>query len=143
MAKTVKTNSIAFHFKRRDFERWTNETLHDPTLARRISKLKKIQSEEKLREEKVRALIYQITKNRLGELKNMLPDKRHNVHSKTLKARKHKNTKETNTKATRKKDPSSSKRKARAKKLFKRRQNNFKYTHFLRVSASLQLLAKQ
>ena len=69
MAKTVNKNSITFHFERHDFERWTKETLHDPTLARRISKLKKSQSEGELSEEKARTLIYQITKNRLAELK--------------------------------------------------------------------------
>jgi len=42
MIKTVNEQSITFHFERYEFERWTNETLHDPTLARRISKLKKI-----------------------------------------------------------------------------------------------------
>ena len=93
MIKTVNEQSITFHFERYDFERWTNETLHDPTLARRISKLKKSQSEGELSEEKVRTLIYQITKNRLAELKKRLPDKRHNAHLKSAKSKKHKNTK--------------------------------------------------
>ena len=93
MIKTVNEQSITFHFERYDFERWTNETLHDPTLARRISKLKKSQSEGELSEEKVRTLIYQNTKNRLAELKKRLPDKRHNAHLKSAKSKKHKNTK--------------------------------------------------
>ena len=69
----INEKSIIFHFERHDFERWTHGTLHDPTLARRINKLKKSPTGEKLSEEKVRTLIHQITKNRIKELKNRLP----------------------------------------------------------------------
>ncbi len=86
----VDEKSIIFHFERHDFERWIHGTLHDPTLARRINKLKKLQTEEKLSEEKVRTLIHQITKNRIKELKNRLPKKLHEKHSKSTKAKKHK-----------------------------------------------------
>jgi hypothetical protein len=90
---TINKKSIIFHFERHDFERWTGGTLHDPTLARRINKLKKLQTEEELSEEKVRTLIHHITKNRIKELKNRLPNKRHKTHSKSTKAKKQKNTK--------------------------------------------------
>jgi uncharacterized membrane-anchored protein YjiN (DUF445 family) len=86
----VNEKSITFHFERHDFERWIHGTLHDPTLARRINKLKKLQTEEKLSEEKVRTLIHQITKNRIKELKNRLP--KNDIKS-IRKAPKRKNTK--------------------------------------------------
>ena len=91
----LNEKSITFHFERHDFERWTGGTLHDPTLARRINKLKKSKTEKKLTEEKVRTLIHHITKNRITELKNRLPNKRHKTYSKSTKAKKHKNTKRT------------------------------------------------
>ena len=100
--------SITFHFERHDFERWTHGTLHDPTLARRINKLKKSQTEEKLCEEKVRTLIHNITKNRITELKNRLPNKRHKTPSKSTKPKKRKNTRRTK-KVTTKKNTSSRK----------------------------------
>ena len=90
---TINEKSITFHFERHDFERWTHGTLHDPTLARRINKLKKSQTEEKMSEEKVRTLIHYITKNRITELKNRLPNKRHKTYSKSTKAKKHKKNK--------------------------------------------------
>ena len=71
----INEKSILFHFERYDFERWTGGTLHDPTLARRINKLKKLETEEKLSKEEVRTLIHNITKNRIIELKNRLPKK--------------------------------------------------------------------
>lgn len=88
---SVNEESITFHFERHDFERWIHGTLHDPTLARRINKLKKSQNEVKLSKEKVRTLIQQITKNRIKELKNRLPKKRPSKHSKSTKTKKHKN----------------------------------------------------
>jgi uncharacterized membrane-anchored protein YjiN (DUF445 family) len=87
MINTINKKSITFHLERHDFERWTNETLHDPTLARRINKLKKSQTEEKLSEEKVRTLIHHITKNRITELNNRLPNKQQKAHSKRAKAK--------------------------------------------------------
>ena len=74
---TINEKSIDFHFNRYDFERWTGGTLHDPTLARRINKLKKIQTIEEISEEKLRTIIYNITKNRLKELKNRRFNKNH------------------------------------------------------------------
>jgi hypothetical protein len=90
----INVKSLLFHIERHDFERWTHGTLHDPTLARRINKLIKSQTEEKLSEEKVRTLIQQITKNRIKELKSRLP-KNNTKSSRKAKAKKHKNTKRT------------------------------------------------
>ena len=73
----INEESIIFHYEHYDFERWTGGTLHDPTLARRINKLKKSETQEKMNEEEVRTLIYNITKNRIKELKNRLPKKKH------------------------------------------------------------------
>ncbi len=101
----INEKSITFHFERHDFERWTGGTLHDPTLARRINKLKKLQTEEKLSEEKVRTLIHHITKNRIKELENRLPNKRHKTYSKSTKAKKHKNTKRITKKNNKQKRP--------------------------------------
>ena len=106
---TINEKSIIFHFERHDFEQWIHGTLHDPTLARRINKLKKIQTEEKLSEEKVRTLIHQITKNRIKELKNRLPKRRHEKRSKSTKAKKHKNNQITIKKVIKKKNTSSRK----------------------------------
>ena len=75
--KTINEESINFHFDRYDFERWTGGTLHDPTLARRINKLKKSLTQEKMSEEKVRTLLHKITKQRLTELKNRRSKKQH------------------------------------------------------------------
>jgi hypothetical protein len=84
----INEKSILFHFDRHDFERWTGGTLHDPTLARRINKLKKLQTGEKLSEKKVRTMIHNITKKRIIELKNRLPNKRHKTTSKSNKVKK-------------------------------------------------------
>jgi hypothetical protein len=89
----INEESLMFHFERHDFERWTHGTLHDPTLARRINKLKNTQTKEKFSEEKVRTLIYQVTKNRIKELKNRLPKKRFKLHSKKTKTKKTQKTK--------------------------------------------------
>jgi len=67
---TINEESINFHFNRYDFERWIGGTLHDPTLARRINKLKNLITKEKMSEEKARTLLHNIAKNRLTELKN-------------------------------------------------------------------------
>jgi hypothetical protein len=49
---SVNEKSITFHFERYDFERWIGGTLHYPTLARRINKLKKSQTERKIERRK-------------------------------------------------------------------------------------------
>ena len=79
MINKINEKSIIFHFERYDFERWIGGTLHDPTLARRINKLKELETSEKLNKEKVRTLIHNITKNRITELKNRLPKKNTNL----------------------------------------------------------------
>lgn len=112
MTKTVNKKSIAFHFKRHDFERWAKETLRDPVLARRISNMKEPKSEEKLR-----AQIHKVSKNRLGELNKRLPKKRRSAHSQNVKIRKPKTTKKkTTTKRARKKATSSRKEKTKPKR---------------------------
>jgi hypothetical protein len=61
--RTINPRSVAFHFKRGDFERWVHEILHDATLARRIRKIKKSSSGKKLRGE-----IAKVVKKRLRAL---------------------------------------------------------------------------
>ena len=61
--KTVHPNSVTFHFKRGDFEKWIQEALHDATLARRVKRIKKSYSGKELRDK-----ISQIVKKRLEEL---------------------------------------------------------------------------
>jgi len=104
ITKTVNRKSIAFHFKRHDFERWIKETLYDPMLARRISNIKEPKSEEKLR-----AQIYKISKKRLGELGNRLHNKRRSARVQTVKVRK--------PKTTRKRTTSSRKAKTKPKRI--------------------------
>lgn len=95
MINTIDTKSIAFHFERDDFEIWTIKTLHDPTLARRLKKLKK--SKEKLSEERLRTLIYQITKKRINELKTRFSNRanknQHKSKNKKSKKTSHKSIK--------------------------------------------------
>lgn len=76
MTKSVDKNSIRFHFKRHDFERWIKETLRDPLLARRISSIKEPRSEEKLRNQ-----IHRVSKKRLKELNKSLHKKRHQAQT--------------------------------------------------------------
>ena len=112
MTKTVNKKSIAFHFNRHDFERWIKEALRDPVLAGRISNITESKSEEKLR-----AQIHKVSKNRLGELKNRLPKKRRSAHSQTVKIRTPKATKKkTTTREKRKKATSSRKVKTKPKR---------------------------
>jgi hypothetical protein len=47
----IPTESIAFHFKRKDFQNWIKHTIGDAALAARISKVKLGQSAEDLRKE--------------------------------------------------------------------------------------------
>jgi len=61
--KTVPANSVTFHFKRGDFEKWIQEILHDPTLAQRIKRIKKSYSGKELRDK-----ISQIVRKRLREV---------------------------------------------------------------------------
>ena len=80
LMKTVDKKAILFHFKRRDFERWIKETLCDPMLARRISKIKEPKSEEKLRNR-----IHKVSKKRVEELKKKFHKKRHRSQTKKIR----------------------------------------------------------
>lgn len=93
MINTIDIKSITFHFERNDFEIWINKTLHDPSLARRLKKLKKSKSKEEISEEKLRTLIHQITKKRMKELKNRFPDIGNKMQHKNIKIKKSKNIK--------------------------------------------------
>jgi hypothetical protein len=52
----VPMESIAFHFRRKDFEKWIKYTIKDVSLAERISKIKGEQSMEDLRKEIIRVV---------------------------------------------------------------------------------------
>jgi hypothetical protein len=47
----VPTESITFHFNRKDFQNWIKNTIKDAALAERISNAKREQSAEDLRKE--------------------------------------------------------------------------------------------
>ena len=52
----VPTESIAFHFHRKDFQNWIKYTIKDAALAERISRIKGEQSAEGLRKEILRTV---------------------------------------------------------------------------------------
>jgi hypothetical protein len=61
--KIVPTESISFHFQRRDFQKWVHYTIKDAALAERISRIKGEESAEGLRKETLRtveAVLHQI-----------------------------------------------------------------------------------
>ena len=62
--RTIDIKSVNFHFARKDFEKWLNDTVGDAELSRRISRISKETQGEKLRSE-----IIQVVKRRLDELK--------------------------------------------------------------------------
>ena len=62
--KTTPLNSIEFHLKRGDFERWIKETLGDEYLANRIGKI-----DRSIRGEGLRKTLQAIVKRRLDQLK--------------------------------------------------------------------------
>ena len=49
--KTIPTESITFHFQRKDFQKWIQYTIKDAALAERISRTKGEQSAEGRRKE--------------------------------------------------------------------------------------------
>ena len=49
--QTISTESITFHFRRKDFQNWIKYTIGDAALAGRISNAKQGQSAEDLRKE--------------------------------------------------------------------------------------------
>jgi len=68
--KVIDIKSVAFHFRRGDYERWVRETLHDAELARKLKKIKKSNSGEELRNKILRAV-----RKRLDELQKTLRKK--------------------------------------------------------------------
>jgi len=61
--KIVPTESITFHFQRKDFQKWIKYTIKDAALAERLNRTKGEQSAEGLRKEILRtveAVLYQI-----------------------------------------------------------------------------------
>jgi len=64
--KMIDIKSVTFHFERGDYERWVRETLHDLQLARRLKRVSKSNSGEKLRNK-----ILQVVRKRLDELQRM------------------------------------------------------------------------
>ena len=63
--KTIPAQSIQFHHRRGDFEKWIRGTLGDEYLAERISRIKSTQTEE------LRKKIDGIVKRRLNQLKRL------------------------------------------------------------------------
>lgn len=49
--QVIPTESIQFHFQRKDFQNWIKYTIKDATLAERITNAKREQSAEDLRKE--------------------------------------------------------------------------------------------
>jgi len=60
----VKLESLLFHLKRKDFQKWFKETLGDPELAKRMGRI--ASSNDK----KLRTKIHAIVENRLQELRD-------------------------------------------------------------------------
>jgi len=60
--KSVKTESLIFHLKRKDFENWIEKTLGDSTLAKRIGKM------SFKRNRNVKARMQSILEKRIKEL---------------------------------------------------------------------------
>jgi hypothetical protein len=63
----VPTASIAFHFGRGDYEKWSKGTLGDEYLARKFSEIKRPSEEEKLRKS-----IQRMVRRRLNQLERQL-----------------------------------------------------------------------
>jgi hypothetical protein len=60
----IPLESIEFHFRRGDFEKWIRETLEDEAFANRISKI-----DRSMKGEELRTTIQRAVKRRLGQLK--------------------------------------------------------------------------
>jgi len=54
--KTIPTESITFHFQRKDFQKWIKYTIKDAALAERIGRTKGEQSAEDLKKEILRTV---------------------------------------------------------------------------------------
>ena len=63
----IPTESIAFHYRRGDYEKWSKGTLGDEYLAKRFSEIKRPSEEEKLRKS-----LQIVARRRLNQLKRHL-----------------------------------------------------------------------
>lgn len=63
--KTIPAESVRFHHRRGDFEKWIRGTLGDEYLAERISRIESTQAEE------LRKKIERIVQMRLNQLKRL------------------------------------------------------------------------
>lgn len=61
--KTVKSESLTFHFQRRDFQNWIEKTLGDSKLAAKLEKISPSNNGD------VRMSIYKTIENRIKQLK--------------------------------------------------------------------------
>lgn len=64
--KQVKVESLNFHLKRRDFEKWTTDVLKDKKLTEEIAKIRN----KKLRGLTLRNSLHRTVSKRLKELRN-------------------------------------------------------------------------
>ena len=67
MLTKIDKESVYFHFKRRDFEKWIRTTIGDDYLAKEISKIN-----EHIEEEELVTNVCDIIKQRIIELKQLL-----------------------------------------------------------------------
>ena len=63
----IPTESIAFHFGRGDYERWSKGTLGDEYLAKKFSEIKRLSEGEKLRKS-----LQRVARRRLNQLERHL-----------------------------------------------------------------------
>ncbi len=61
--KTIPIQSVNFHFKRQDFQKWLKTTIGDEELARRIDSIKTTLTDENLRKE-----LFKTIQNRITEI---------------------------------------------------------------------------
>jgi hypothetical protein len=65
--ETIPMASIAFHFGRGDYEKWSKDTLGDEYLAQKFSEIKRSPEEEKLRNS-----VQRVARRRLNQLERQL-----------------------------------------------------------------------
>ena len=65
--ETIPIASIAFHFGRGDFEKWSKGTLGDEYLARKFNRIRKPSEKEKLRNS-----VQRVARRRLNQLERQL-----------------------------------------------------------------------
>jgi len=67
---TISSKSLNFHLKRGDFENWVKETLGDPELPNRISKLKSLKTTWKS-DKTMRKKLHTVVTGRVAELQDL------------------------------------------------------------------------